>query len=118
MANQTTQLFALPVTDIKAAPDPAAETIRQGLYGEPITVIETGPGWTRIRNLRDGYEGYVSTASPGACDHANTHWVATRATLFFREPDIKSPVLHRLSFGAEIDLASDTANAAAASWCN
>ncbi|MEE9319151.1 MAG: NlpC/P60 family protein [Granulosicoccus sp.] len=105
--HQTEKQFVLPVTDVKASADTTAETTSQALYGESVKVLETNKHWSFIRNQRDDYEGYVDSRSTGPKSHISTHWVATRATLVFAEPDIKSRLLLRLGFGAEVSLSNE-----------
>lgn len=77
------------------------------LFGELVEVLEQDAHWYKIRGARDRYQGYIEADS---CDLTNTstsHWVVTRATLVFENPDIKSTVVQRLLFGSELSL-SDT----------
>lgn len=104
---QTEKQFVFPITDIKASAEATAETTSQALYGESVTILEADTNWSRIRNRRDNYEGFVDTSSMRPKLHTSTHWVATRATLVFAEPDIKSRLLQRLDFGAEIALCNE-----------
>ncbi len=72
------------------------------LYGEALLVRESGDEFSEIESLRDGYEGYIDTASYRVTEISSTHWVANRATLVFESADIKSVVVRRLLFGSEL----------------
>lgn len=60
--------------------------------------------WCKIRVVHDGYEGYIETESCDFSPPTATHWVKTRATLIFEEPDIKTKVLQRVLFGSELSV--------------
>lgn len=72
------------------------------LYGESVLVQEQDAHWARIKTVRDGYEGFVQASAYKRSDVSTTHWVCTRATLMFEQPDIKSRVTQRLLFGSEL----------------
>jgi len=96
--------FIQPITTMHQAADANSVTVSQGLFGERVQVIDAQGKWVHIRNTRDDYEGFVLQAALGeACEDA-THTVCHRGTLLFRQPDIKSRVLHTIPFGAELRL--------------
>jgi len=74
----------------------------QLLFGERLQVLESSDAWYRVKNQRDRYVGYVQISDLIVAEVEATHWVAARATLLFSADDIKSPVVRRLGFGAEV----------------
>ncbi len=89
---------------------PAADAMRtnEALYGEMVEVLSHQGDWLAICQPRCGYTGFVDARHLQAVDPAtrppNTHWVTQRSTLLFQSPDIKSPLRHRIPFGAELAL--------------
>jgi len=95
---------------VKIQPNHGCEASSELLFGESVEVLEQDGLWSKIKSVRDGYEGFVETT---ACDFSNgsaTHWISTRATFLFERADIKSPVLLRLLFGSEVRLYEVTGN--------
>lgn len=88
-----------PVVDLLRAPDGPRD--RQLLFGEEVTAYEDRDGWAFVQADRDGYVGYVPTATLGPA-RAATHWVAAAATHVYGEPDIKSPDRMALSHGSRL----------------
>ena len=87
---------ATPVADLHNAPNQKT-LARQILYGHPVRQLENTNGLSR-----DETSGYVGYVHPYALSQHSTptHRVATRATLLFDAPDIKSPKPLLLSLGA------------------
>lgn len=90
-----------PVVNLLDAADGRRE--RQLLLGWTVQVFETLKGWAYVRSDRDGYVGYVRAEALGAPAVA-TYCVGTPATHAYRDEDMKSPDLLRLSFGAEVQV--------------
>lgn len=103
-------LYRVRVTITSVLSRPAAEAMctSEALYGEIVEVLSHYGDWMAIRQQRDGYEGYVLACHLQAIDPAiclaNTHWVVHRSTLLFQRADIKSRMMHRIPFGAELTL--------------
>lgn len=90
---------AVPLLDLRAAPDGPRD--RQLLLGATLRVLENLNGWSFVQAEADGYVGYV----PSAALHdalPTTHFVHTFGTHVYPEPDMKTPELHALSFGARL----------------
>ena len=108
----SSETYSLIVSDpeaaLKTSEDATSETVSQLLYGEEIIVLETVDEWLRVRGKIDGYEGYSHQRHFASELSARTHRVVNRATLLFSEPDIKSPVLLRLTFGSRVALMPDS----------
>lgn len=99
---------ATALTPVMSEPSPDSICTSEALYGEYVSVLDQHDTWCRIRQVHDGYEGFVCASDLQltnlAGPAANTHWVTQRSTLLFREPDFKSPVVHRIPFAAELAL--------------
>ena len=104
VAGQTRRVIH-PFTNLMRAPDGARD--RQVLYGERLTVFEDHTGWSFVQALKDGYTGYLPTASLGD-DLSPTHWISAPSTHVYTAPDIKSPDRLALSFGSQITVVSTT----------
>jgi len=87
---------------MKAEPRRQSESTSELLFGELVLVLEQTGNWSRVKSVRDGYEGYIEASACEIADTATTHWVSTRATPVFARPDIKSHIALGLSFGCEI----------------
>lgn len=96
-----------PVAALRSAPSHGSTCVSEALYGERVTVLEIHDQWIRARQHHDGYEGFIHsdelTKVEQPCAEA-THWVASRSTLLFSKPDLKSQVLHRIPFASELAL--------------
>lgn len=80
------------------------------LYGEALLVLESGDEFSKIKSLRDGYEGYIDSTAFGICDISASHWVGNKATFVFKSADIKSEVVRRLLFGSELNVIGSSDN--------
>ena len=88
-----------PAVDLLDTPSGKRE--RQLLAGAKVTIYEDLHGWSFVQSEFDGYVGYVlsSSLNPTA---KPTHRVTTRSTHSYRDANMKSADLHRLSLGAEL----------------
>ena len=89
--------ISVPVAPLNNQPDPKISLETELLHGEPIEVLAVVGSWTRVRNLVDGYEGYIEagTYEEGA---EPTHLVSTLGSFLYAQASLKSPALSRLSF--------------------
>jgi cell wall-associated NlpC family hydrolase len=92
-----------PLADLLRAPQGKRD--RQLLRGAAVTVYEERDGWAYLQAQADDYVGYVRTASLGEAEQM-THWVAAPASHAYSEPDIKSPEIMPLYFGAPLRVVS------------
>ena len=92
-----------PVSDIRLRPGGPVSC--QLLYGERFRVLEDRSGWSFGQSERDGYTGYVSSASLGETA-ARTHWVKCLSTCAYPEPDIKTAPCGWFPFGARLAVSS------------
>lgn len=88
---------AVPVADLLYTPDGARE--RQLRLGQAVTVYEDRDGFAFVQSAADGYVGYVQSDALGAA-LTPSHRVTARATHVYEGPDMKSPDLAHLPFGA------------------
>lgn len=91
---------------IHASPSDTAECTSEALYGEQVLVLSQHDAWSRVRLLRDDYEGYLlaSGLDPQPRPEQDLHHVVQRSTLLFSEPNMKSAVRHRIPFAAVLSL--------------
>ena len=110
---------ARPRAAQRAAPDDGAEQINQLLFGEIFEALEVDGAYAWGRARRDGYVGWVATASLTRTIAPPTHRVAVLRTPAFATPAIKSPVWGLLSLNALITVSEtygEMALAAQAGW--
>jgi cell wall-associated NlpC family hydrolase len=77
--------FVRQSTPLRAAPDPGAEQVSEALPGEPLLVLETGDGWTRVRTAY-GYPGWLPQEALGGAPDPG--WL---------EPSVAEPLEHAKS---------------------
>jgi len=92
-----------PVVDLLCRPDGPRE--RQLIWGERVTVEDEDNKWAQITAVKDGYSGALPSAFLGPVVAA-THWVSAAATHIYSQADFKSPDLHGLSFGSQVQVLS------------
>jgi len=78
-------IIVVPVTPLRAEPAHKSEMVSQGLWGECVTLLETGAdGWVKVKNQYDGYEGWSTSTHFETIDqqlfdapytHYAPHWV-------------------------------------------
>lgn len=98
--------IGIGIAPLRPRPDPATRLDSELLFGEEVEVFEHRDGWAWVRNLTDGYVGYLPDAalSDGPGPDA-THIVAVPRTLRFDAPDIKTPQPLGLSFQSRLAVA-------------
>ncbi|WP_172330476.1 NlpC/P60 family protein [Mangrovicoccus sp. HB161399] len=94
---------AVPVADIRDKPGGAR--LRQLLFGETVKILRNKGDHLAIEAVRDGYKGMMARADLGD-PKPLSHRVSALATHVYSEPDIKSPELMTLSFGARLSAES------------
>ncbi|MBL4613225.1 MAG: C40 family peptidase [Emcibacter sp.] len=78
------------LTNLHSAPDDAAPTTSQLLYGEHFTVYDIKDGWAWGQASRDGYVGYCRADALSANLLPSTHHVTNLSSHIFPEPSAKS----------------------------
>ncbi|SPF79648.1 C40 family peptidase [Pseudoprimorskyibacter insulae] len=76
---------------------------RQVQYGRTVRVLDKQGERCFARDEASGHVGYIPHAALGPVARS-THVVATRQTLLFRAPDIKSPEPMPLGLGAQLTI--------------
>ena len=109
-----------PLAPLHVAPSHDATCVSEALYGERVTLLETHGQWILARQHHDDYEGFIHSDVLAPVDNsypATTHWVAPRSTLLFSKPDLKSQVMHRIPFAAELTLTEINGSAFSKTHC-
>jgi cell wall-associated NlpC family hydrolase len=92
--------------DVKRAPDDNAPTDTQALHGETLIVYEQKNGYCWAQLDRDRYVGYIDETALVEKTQKPNHRVRVRHTMVYARPDIKSPPIDALPFGAEVHIVS------------
>lgn len=97
-----------PVAPLLSVPSFEGTCVSEALYGERVTSLEMHDNWILAQQHHDQYEGYIHTDALESIDRDSslkaTHWVASRSTLLFKEPNIKSRLIYRIPFASELHL--------------
>lgn len=94
----------VPLVDLRA--DPNGKRDRQLLYGENFRVLETTDGWAYGCAEKDGYTGYLR-AEQLDNQRTATHFITTRSSHIYPEPDFKTEDIAALSFGARLTVIAE-----------
>jgi cell wall-associated NlpC family hydrolase len=96
--------------NVQRKPSDDAPTDTQALNGETLMAYEERGGWCWVQLERDRYVGYICAEALTENIVKPSHRVCARHTMIYSAPDIKSPPLDALPFGAEVHiLAADGA---------
>lgn len=90
------------VVDLRSEPRPDSGPQTQIIFGDLVRVFEEQDGWSWVQAERDGYTGYVSSASlkkPGA---DATHMVIVPRTFIYPGSDLRFPHTKALSLGSRV----------------
>nr|WP_255596727.1 NlpC/P60 family protein [Cognatishimia sp. MH4019] len=91
--------LAVPFADLTHAPQGRRD--RQLQRGEKVTVFEDREGYAFVQSVKDSYVGYLESES--LTDPSDPNYrVAVRSTHVYERPDMKSPDLMALGFGARL----------------
>jgi cell wall-associated NlpC family hydrolase len=91
---------ATPTASLRKAASPEAEQENQLLFGERFDVLFEDGDFAFGQARRDGYVGYVPTATLTLLGEPPTHRVAAIRTYAFSRPDIKSAIVGLYSVNA------------------
>lgn len=105
MDQETPAQIIVPVAELLRSPSGPRD--RQLLYGDMVTVLHQGDGFSLLRAQKDGYCGWVADDALGPPVTA-THQVTARATHAYARADFKSPDRLSLSFGSHLAALSET----------
>jgi len=88
---------------VRSGPSADSTLLTEALCGEAVRVFErNAEGWAWAQLRRDDYVGWMPADSLSEGAPAPTHKVSALRTLVFSGPDIKTPPLAGLPFGAEV----------------
>lgn len=88
--------------NVQREPSHDAPTDTQALHGETLICYDEKDGWRWVQLDRDRYVGYIEAEALTDNIVKPTHRVRARHTMIYSAPDIKSPPLDALPFGAEV----------------
>jgi len=91
---------------LRRRPNPEAALETEALFGESVTVYDESDGWAWVQLERDGYVGYLPSASLGPSSGA-THQVAALRTHAYPGPAIKLKPRMALSLGARLQVVAN-----------
>ena len=100
----------VPIAQVSESASELARCTSEALYGEKVTLLGSETNWGLISQSHDGYKGYIKIDDLADINADNvsvpetTHWVCQRSTLLFKQPDLKSPITHRIPYGSELSL--------------
>ena len=97
----------IAIAHVDLCASPMGPRDRQLLLGETVTVLGTSQQHSYVRANKDGYVGYVHSASIGLPEET-THQVTAAACHVYTQPSIKSADLMALSFGARLRATAET----------
>lgn len=93
---------------VRREPSNNAPLDTEALRGELVTVFDTNAaGWAWVQLAGDRYVGWLPPDAVGEPDPAPSHKVSAIRTFVFAEPDIKSPPLEALPFGAQVSVVGE-----------
>jgi cell wall-associated NlpC family hydrolase len=90
----------VPAMGLRTAPEAGAEMADQLLFGERFDAYLQQSGWSWGQARRDGYVGWVETASLAAEGGPATHRISALRTYAFAEPSIKARAIGPYSLNA------------------
>jgi len=94
----------VPVADIKARPEENAPLTSQLLLGDEVQILERDRDFCSIQSTKDGYVGYIATASLDIVKTQLTHYVCVPRTFLYLQPDLKLPSLAALSLASKLTI--------------
>lgn len=92
----------VPRTALRAVGSASATAVSELLCGEGFDLFDIAGDWGFGRSAHDRYTGWVAMAALGDADAAPTRAITAHTAPLFTAPDIKSPVLAELPFGARL----------------
>ena len=90
------------VVDLRAEPRMDSGPQTQMIFGDPVRVFEEMDGWSWVQAERDGYTGYVSSATLEQTAGAETHLVIVPRTFVYPGSDLRFPHTKALSLGSRV----------------
>jgi cell wall-associated NlpC family hydrolase len=93
---------AAPQTPMRADASAEVTAVSELLCGEGFDLFDSVGGWGFGRSCHDRYTGWVALAALRDGPVSATHIVTAPVAPLFSQPDIKSPVMTDLPFGARV----------------
>jgi len=90
------------VVDLRSEPRPDSGPQTQIIFGDMVRVFEEQDGWSWVQAERDGYTGYVSSASLEKPTADATHMVIVPRTFIYPSSDLRFPHTKALSLGSRV----------------
>lgn len=91
---------------MRARPDTAAAYASEMLHGEIFDCYDVAQGWAWGQVRRDGYVGYLAEENLSPPGQAPTHRVRDLRAFLYGAPNIKTPPLGFLPYGAHITVSA------------
>lgn len=98
--------IAVPVADLRPAPDFSRGIDTQLLFGEPVHVFDERDGFAWVQSLEDGYVGYLPQAQLMPTRQP-THRISVPRTFVYPEAELRKVPLHALSMGSRITVTGE-----------
>ncbi|WP_377297731.1 NlpC/P60 family protein [Rhizobium sp. SGZ-381] len=92
---------AVPVADLRPAPDLSRGIDTQLLFGEPLRVFDRRDGFAWVQALEDGYVGYLPEAQLTSAT-VPTHRISVPRTFVYPQAELRMVPLQALSMGSRI----------------
>jgi len=73
------------------------------LYGDSFKIIKKKGSWIKIKNNSDGYKGFIKERK-FLSNKKNTHKVYNLYANLYNEPNLKSKIKKKISFGSKISI--------------
>ena len=80
-----------------------SKIVTQLLYGDTFKVLKKSGSWIKIKNDTDNYKGYI-IKKKFPSNYKNTHKINTLYANLYFEPNNKSKIKKKLSFGSRIKI--------------
>jgi cell wall-associated NlpC family hydrolase len=98
--------IAVPVAQLRPAPDLARGIDTELLWGETVRVFDRAEGFAWVQADQDGYVGYLPEAMLGNPDDP-THRIAVPRTFLYPEPELRKPPVGALSMGSRVTVVDE-----------
>ena len=87
---------------MRGAANCVATAVSELLLGEGFDLFDIAGNWGFGRSIHDHYTGWVSMAALAEKNLGATSTISARIAPVFAQPDIKTPVIAELPFGAKV----------------
>jgi cell wall-associated NlpC family hydrolase len=98
--------IAVPVAQLRPAPDLARGIDTELLLGETVRVFDRAGGFAWVQADQDGYVGYLPEAMLASLDEP-THRIAVPRTFLYPEAELRKPPVGALSMGSRITVVGE-----------